>query len=414
MKRIMQDWFRLIVLAICVSTVTLSNGQSSCGQFDYVQESIPDVKSDSQQHVWGDHAASTQGYTECYYSGNPGEQCNVNMLARGDILSTKTESGAITVYEHNVELGYYDGGANGASPQSATEVTAVGVRSCLTPLCSFTISVAFPPVTVSYTPSSSSIWGYQDTEAFACQSEVGAQCQPQQCPPKYIWDPVLCACEYVGGSPIIIDTRHVGFKLSKPVKGTCAPFDLKGDGETPCWSWPVVGSGNGWLVLPYRTHPNDRHNPALAVASGKDMFGNYTEQPESKNKNGYDALMQFALVQNGGFINPDGSPNYILDQRDAVWEKLRIWIPEDYSGIPKPRELHKLSEFGIHSIGLIPAAYTKADEWGNTFRFGAPLNIAAGEARDWHMKNDSRLSAVNPHELDVQTYDVWLVHSESK
>jgi hypothetical protein len=97
---------------------------------------------------------------------------------------------------------------------------------------------------------------------------------------------------------------------------------MRGDGKEECWSWPVVGSGNGWLAL-------DRNGNGK-IDSGKELFGNYTEMPANPpDKNGYDALMQFALIQNGGYMNPDGTSDYILDAKDKVWDRLRIWIPED-------------------------------------------------------------------------------------
>jgi hypothetical protein len=396
----------MFLILFTLGSIHLALGQSSCGQFDYSQWSAADYKSGAQGHITGYHAASLQGDTICYYTGRPAENCTVQMEARGDLLSDDYEAGYIYTWEHVPALGYFDGGANGPSPQSATEVTAFGVDSCLLP-CGFSVSVSFPTANVSY--SAKPIFAFQQQESFTCAQKTGAQCQPQQCPPRYEWNAAECACVYVGGSPIIIDTRNVGFNLSKPEKGTCAPFDLRGDGEKECWSWPVVGSGNGWLVYPHRT------NPKVLVASGKDLFGNYTDMlvnTTEKEKNGYEALMAFAQPQNGGYMNPDGTPNYILDDRDKVWDKLRIWIPKDYSGVAKPNELHKLSEVGIHSIALIPAYYKKVDEYGNSFRWGAPLNIKASEARDWANKNDSRLSTVTPHELDVRSYDVWLVNSE--
>jgi hypothetical protein len=405
--QLVRHLFPPLALSIVVIFGTAAVAQYSCGQFDYSQQSNPDYKIDTQGHITGYHGGYLQGDAFCYYSGLPAQICDVNMEARGDLLSTDYEEGIITSWEHDPALGYFDGGANGPSPQTATEVTAFGVRSCYTPSCAFSISVGFPPATVNYNPAGSALWGYQDTEAFTCKQKTGAWCQPQKCPPRYEWNAAECACVYVGGSPIIIDTRGSGFHLSKPAKGTCAPFDLRGDGEKQCWSWPVVGSGNGWLAL-------DRNGNGQ-IDSGKELFGNYTEMPvNTPDKNGYDALMQFALVQNGGHVNPDGSPNYILDERDKVWDRLRVWIPEDYSGVSKPRELHKLSEFGIRSIALIPAYYKKVDEWGNSFRWGAPLNIKASEARGWAEKNNSLLKTVTPHELDVQTYDVWLVNSEGK
>ena len=399
---------QVLILVLCSVFVRARN--DSCSPYNYSQSKTAQAEQDTQQHTTGYHEAYLAGYADRAYSGYPGELCDVGVTASGDFESEMYEEGIITASEHTAAIGYFNATANGPSPQSATEVTVGAVRSCLLPPCSFGVSVAFPPVVITYSPPNSALWSNQQTAAFTCKAENGGVCTPQQCGPKYIWDPELCACEYVGGSPILIDTRSVGFKLSKPSKGgngepkTCAEFDLRGDGQMECWSWPEVGSGNGWLAL-------DRNHNGR-IDSGKELFGNYTEQPDSKNKNGYDALMQFALIQNGGFTNPDGTPNYILDDRDLVWKRLVIWIPEDYSGVSKPYELHKLSEFGIHSISLIPALYKKTDQWGNTFKYGAPLNIPASEARDWQSKNNSRLKKVTPHELDVQTYDVWLVNSD--
>jgi hypothetical protein len=248
-----------------------------------------------------------------------------------------------------------------------------------------------------------------------------------RCGPKYIWDFINCGCKFVGGSPILIDTRNTGFKLSAPKAGSCVNFDLAGDGQKRCWSWPEAGSGNGWLVYPYRTHPGSK-NPDLAVASGKDMFGSMTEQmkieflsspckehPETCNQdNGYAALQILKQPSQGGYHdydNPDES--LILSTKDKQWKKLRIWIDENRDGIAQSYELHELSEYDIHNISLNAAMTDRKDEYGNWCRFAAPLNVDLKDVRSWAVENDGRTLGA-PHQANAQTCDWFLVNSEHK
>lgn len=240
------------------------------------------------------------------------------------------------------------------------------------------------------------------------------------CGAKHIWDFINCGCKIVDGSSILIDTRNTGFKLSSPKEGSCVKFDLRGDGQKQCWSWPEAGSGNGWLAMPGRTNHDGM------VDSGKDLFGSSTYQmrpvyinppckgnPGCNQESGYDALIELKQPDLGGYedySNPDS--HFILSEKDKLWKDLRIWIDDNRDGISQPNELHKLSEFGIKTISLIPAMSGKYDEWGNWFRYAAPMNMGVRDVRDWAYKNDGRLKDVKPHELDVQTYDIFLVNSE--
>ncbi len=250
---------------------------------------------------------------------------------------------------------------------------------------------------------------------------AAAQCHRpiRQCAPNHVWDFINCGCKFVDGSSILIDTRHAGFKLSSSKEGSCVRFDLRGDGQKQCWSWPEAGSGNGWLALPGRTNHDGM------VESGKDLFGSSTYQmhpdyvnvpckgnPGCRNENGYYALLELKQPDLGGFEdygNPDTA--FVLSEKDKLWKDLRIWIDENRDGISQPNELHKLSEFGIKTISLIPAMTGKYDQWGNWFRYAAPLNIDVKSVRNWSLKNDERIRGNSPHELDVQTYDIFLVHS---
>jgi len=91
------------------------------------------------------------------------------------------------------------------------------------------------------------------------------------------------------GTPIIIDVTGEGFPLTDAAHGV--NFDFFGTGKSVRIAWTAPGSDNAWLVLP---------NAQGLVESGKNMFGNMTPQPPSKDPNGFLALAVYDLQENGG------------------------------------------------------------------------------------------------------------------
>ena len=64
----------------------------------------------------------------------------------------------------------------------------------------------------------------------------------------------------------------------------------------------------------------------------------------------------------------------MIDQEDAIYSRLRLWIDESHDGISQPSELHTLPELGVHSISLGYSESRKSDGFGTLFRFRAKVN----------------------------------------
>lgn len=186
-------------------------------------------------------------------------------------------------------------------------------------------------------------------------------CQPQSCPTNEYWSPAACAC-VGGGSPIIIDTTGEGFHLTPAENGVT--FDIAGDGHPILLAWTAANSRNAFLAL-------DRNHNGQ-IDNGKELFGNFTFQPESSNPNGFLALAVFDKLANGG--NGDG----IIDKQDAVFSSLRLWIDENHDGISQSNELHTLPELGVSSLALTYRESRRTDEFGNQFRYKAVVNPESG------------------------------------
>jgi hypothetical protein len=182
-------------------------------------------------------------------------------------------------------------------------------------------------------------------------------------------------------SPIIIDTEGEGFHLTSAAAGVS--FDIAGNGHPVQIAWTASGFHNAFLALP---------GADGLVHNGKELFGNFTEQPVSNNPNGFLALAEFDKPENGG--NGDG----VIGERDAVYSRLRLWIDENHDGISQPEELHSLAELGVYALTLDYQQSRRTDQFGNAFRFKAQVN-------PW-TKRDRRDEA---SEVGRWTYDVFLV-----
>ncbi len=196
-----------------------------------------------------------------------------------------------------------------------------------------------------------------------------------------------CTCQYA--SPILIDTTGKGFHLTSAEDGVF--FDIAGDGKPIRIAWTAANSHNAFLAL-------DRNHNGK-IDSGKELFGNFTAQPKSDDRNGFLALAEFDKPENGG--NGDG----IIDKRDAVFPHLLLWIDENHDGISQPSELHTLPELGVYSISLRHRDDRHFfDGYGNWFHYQAALNPDPrdGESKDGRLAYDVFFMTAGEHNQSVR------------
>jgi hypothetical protein len=166
-------------------------------------------------------------------------------------------------------------------------------------------------------------------------------------------------CDYCGGSPIVIDIAGDGIALTSPTEGV--DFDLNGNGTRDRLGWTQPNSDDAWLAL-------DRDGNGT-IDRGAELFGDFTAQPASSNKNGFLALAEF-----------DGNRDRVIDSRDSVFESLRLWQDKNHNGISEAEELHTLLELNVKALELDFKESKRVDEFGNEFKYRAKVKDAANSS----------------------------------
>ena len=215
----------------------------------------------------------------------------------------------------------------------------------------------------------SSVWtnlGRTFAKALVEQAPSAADLCPitaLDCPPGYLYDAGRCDCKTT--SPILIDTAGDGYRLTGADAGV--QFDLDGDGqplERVAWTEP--DSDDAWLVL-------DRNANAV-VDSGEELFGNRTpafaDSIEPRAANGFEALLLAEGPSYGG-----GTVDRVIDARDAVFSRLRLWFDRNHDGRTDRGELVSLPDAGIVSISTQYKEIGRRDQYGNLYKLAGKAMV---------------------------------------
>jgi len=153
-------------------------------------------------------------------------------------------------------------------------------------------------------------------------------------------------------SPVVIDLGNNGIELGKA--GVGVYFDVNSDGTRDHVQWVRPGGDEGFLAL-------DRTGNGI-VDDGSELFGVGTPlvlQGDRRAPNGFVGLAQYDSRELGG--NDDG----LINDADAIWPQLRIWVDLDADGVATYGEMRTLRSYGITALETIPKRRRYIDAAGN-------------------------------------------------
>ena len=164
--------------------------------------------------------------------------------------------------------------------------------------------------------------------------------------------------------PIVIDFNKNGVTSTRLDNTVYFDHDNNGFAEATAW----VEKDDGLLAL-------DKNNNGK-IDNGNELFGNHTISntiygyTDKKATNGYEALKAYDL-------NGDN----VIDEKDEIFNKLRIWKDKNSNGITDEGELSSLADNNIKSIDLNYKEIA-IDENSNTVKQSSKVTLKDGSALD--------------------------------
>lgn len=375
---------------------------TSCSSFNYPTGPFPTTALSKGQHTTGAHVFSASQGGSCTYTGQASTYGPVpcSVVSQAYSTTTPSEIGTLTpTGTKHVESSSDQGStstANGGLAAVSNAMGAMAIQSCYL-VCGGSIGISFSSngqgggISVAFT-GPTPLWTYTSPYTNTCSGYTLPQLPTSDCPNptsnppsggggdnEWVSNNQSCTWnEEPNNSPIVIDTTGKGFRFSDPTAGHYVTFDVRGNGKYERVSWPKPDSGNAWLVL---------DTGDGIIKDGKQLFGNFTPHSDGGVPNNHYANGFLAL---GWYTNPaqGGSGDRIIDNRSAIWPKLKLWIDKHcylYPDSPcqsDPSELHTLESLGINSLSIVYTGAFKTDAVGNRFKYSAVLNPEAHDTPD--------------------------------
>ena len=164
--------------------------------------------------------------------------------------------------------------------------------------------------------------------------------------------------------PIVIDFNKNGITSTKLNNTVYFDHDNNGFKEATAW----IEKDDGLLVL-------DKNGNGK-IDNGNELFGNHTVSntiygyTDEKATNGYEALKAYDL-------NNDN----VIDEKDEIFSKLKIWKDKNLNGITDEGELSSLAHNNIKSIDLNYKEIAM-DENSNTVKQSSKVTLKDGSTLD--------------------------------
>jgi hypothetical protein len=149
--------------------------------------------------------------------------------------------------------------------------------------------------------------------------------------------------------PVVQEPGPDGLNLTALDDVVSFDLDAANGAELVTWTKRSLETGFFWLDL-----DNDGE-----VDSGSELFGNATSTSQGPARDGFAALAQYDLPEQGG--TRDGT----LSRQDQIWPALRFWVDWNHDGRASADEVSTMADLHIEAIDLLSQPLNLADPNGN-------------------------------------------------